>query len=145
MDRNFIESLMAKVQNPAKVCVKFYDNQFYYIESAEGTNDTLDWYAINSSVIEDELEKEGYTWYYVFETASEQSPVIYMFFGKGLSKETLEEELNDAEKSLPENRQVFIEDASFSTIDVDQYDNSISVLEEELCRKASEVFTTYKA
>ena len=145
MDRNFLESLMAKVQNPAKVCVKFYDNQFYYIESAEGTNNTLDWYAINSSVIEDELEKEGYTWYYVFETAPEQSPVIYMFFGKGLSRETLEEELNDAEKSLPENRQVFIEDASFSTIDVDQYDNSISVLEEELCRKAYEVFTTYKA
>ena len=51
MDRNFLESLMAKVQNPAKVCVKFYDNQFYYIESAEGTNNTLDWYAINSSVM----------------------------------------------------------------------------------------------
>lgn len=145
MDRNFLESLMAKVQNPAKVCVKFYDNQFYYIESAEGTNNTLDWYAINSSVIEDELEKEGYTWYYVFETAPEQSPVIYMFFGKELSWETLEEVLNDIEKSLPEDREVFIENASFSTIDVDQYDNSISVLEEELCRKAYEVFTTYKA
>ena len=145
MDRNFLESLMAKVQNPARVCVKFYDNQFYYIESAEGTNNTLDWYAINSSVIEDELEKEGYTWYYVFETASEQSPVIYMFFGKELSRETLEEVLSDIEESIPEDRQVFIEDAAFSTIDVDQYDNSISVLEEELCRKASEVFRTYKA
>ena len=126
MDRNFLESLMAKVQNPAKVCVKFYDNQFYYIESAEGTNNTLDWYAINSSVIEDE-------------------PVIYMFFGKGLSWETLEVVLNDIEKSLPEDREVFIENASFSTIDVDEYDNSISVLEEELYRKASEVFRTYKA
>ena len=145
MDRNFLESLMAKVQNPAKVCVKFYDHKFYYIESAEGTNNTLDWYAINSSVIEDELKKEGYTWYYVFEKAPEQSPVIYMFFGKELSWETLEEVLNDIEKSLPEDREVFIENASFSTIDVDQYDNSISVLEEELCRKAYEVFTTYKA
>ena len=145
MDRNFIESLMAKVQNPAKVCVKFYDHKFYYIESAEGTNDTLDWYAINSSVIEDELEKAGYNWYYVFETAPEQSPVIYMFFGKELSWETLEEVLNDIEKSLPEDREVFIENASFSTIDVDEYDNSISVLEEELYRKASEVFRTYKA
>ena len=145
MDRNFLESLMAKVQNPARVCVKFYDNQFYYIESAEGTNNTSDWYAINSSVIEDELKKEGYTWYYVFETASEQSPVIYMFFGKGLSRETLEEVLSDIEESIPEDRQVFIEDAAFSTIDVDQYDNSISVLEEDLCRKAYEVFTTHKA
>jgi hypothetical protein len=53
--------------------------------------------------------------------------------------------LNDIEKSLPEDREVFIENASFSTIDVDEYDNSISVLEEELCRKAYEVFTTYKA
>ena len=136
---------MAKVQNPARVCVKFYDHKFYYIESAEGTNNTSDWYAINSSVIEDELKKEGYTWYYVFETASEQSPVIYMFFGKGLSKETLEEVLNDIEESMPEDRKVFIEDAAFSTIDVDQYDNSISVLEEELYRKAYEVFTTHKA
>lgn len=145
MDKIILESLMAKVQNPAKVCVKFYDNKFYYIESAEGINDTLDWYAINSSVIEDELEKAGYNWYYVFETAPEQSPVIYMFFGKELSWETLEEVLNDIEKSLPEDREVFIENASFSTIDVDEYDNSISVLEEELYRKASEVFRTYKA
>ena len=145
MYKIILESLMAKVQNPAKVCMKFYDHKFYYIESAEGTNDTLDWYAINSSVIEEELENAGYNWYYVFETTPEQSPFIYLFFGKGLSRETLEEELNDAEKSLPENRQVFIEDASFSTIDVDQYDNSISVLEEELYRKASEVFRTYKA
>ena len=126
MDRNFLESLMAKVQNPARVCVKFYDNQFYYIESAEGTNNTSDWYAINSSVIEDELKKEGYTWYYVFETASEQSPVIYMFFGKGLSRETLEEVLSDIEESIPEDRQVFIEDAAFSTIDVKHYFGNVT-------------------
>ena len=145
MDRVFLESLMTKVKNPARVCVKFYDHKYYYIESVERTNDTLGWYTINGNVVEEELEKEGYSWIYVFETASKQSPIIYMFFGKGLSKEYLEEEFKDIEESLPEGRQIYFEEASFSEIDVDQYDNSITVLEKELYKKASEVFRVYEA
>ena len=60
MDRIFLESLMSKVQNPARVCVKFYDHKYYYIESVEQTNDTLGWYAINGNVVEEELEKKDY-------------------------------------------------------------------------------------
>lgn len=144
MDRVFLESLMSKVQNPARVCVKFYDHKFYYIESVERTNDTLGWYTINGNIVERELEKEGYSWIYVFETAPKQSPIIYMFFGKGLSKEAIEEEFKDIEESLPEGRQIYFEDKSFSEIDVDEYDDSISVFEQELYRKASEVFRVYE-
>lgn len=42
-----------------------------------------------------------------------------MFFGKGLSKENLEKEFKDIEDSMPEGRQIFFEDKSFSSIDVD--------------------------
>lgn len=136
---------MSKVKNPARVCVKFYDRKYYYIESVERTNDTLGWYTINSNVVEEELEKEGYSWCYVFETAPEQSPIIYMWFAEGLTKENLERELDDVKDSLPEGRQIFFEDAPFSSIDVDQYDNSMTVLEQELYRKASEVFRVYEA
>ena len=144
MDRSFLESLMSKVQNPARVCVKWYDHKFYYIESAERTNDTLGWYTINSNVVEEELEKEGYSWCYVFETAPEQSPIIYMWFAKGLTKDDLKIEFDDVNESLPEGRQIFFEDGPFSAIDVDQYDNSMTVLEQELFRKASEVFRVYE-
>lgn len=136
---------MSKVKNPARVCVKFYDCKYYYIESVERTNDTLGWYTINSNVVEEELEKEGYSWCYVFETAPEQSPIIYMWFAERLTKENLERELDDVKDSLPEGRQIFFEDAPFSSIDVDQYDNSMTVLEQELYRKASEVFRVYEA
>ncbi len=145
MDRVFLESLMSKVKNPARVCVKFYDHKFYYIESIEGTNDTLGWYTINGNVLEEELEKEGYSWIYVFETAPKQNPFIYMFFGKGLTKDYLEEEFKDIEESQPEGRQIFFEEASFSEIDVDQYDNSITFIEKELYKKASDVFKVYEA
>ena len=145
MDRSFLESLMSKVKNPARVCVKFYDCKYYYIESVERTNDTLGWYTINSNVVEEELEKEGYSWCYVFETAPEQSPIIYMWFAKGLTKDDLEREFDDVNESLPEGRQIFFEDGPFSAIDVDQYDNSMTVLEQELFRKASEVCRVYEA
>lgn len=144
MDRSFLESLMSKVENPARVCVKFYDRKFYYFESAERINDTLGWYHINSNVIEKTLQEGGYSWCYVFETASEQSPIIYMFFAKGLLKETLEREFEDVEDSLPEGRSLHFEDGPFSAIDVDQYDDSLSIFEQELYRKASEVFRVYE-
>jgi len=144
MNRSFLELLMSKVQNPARVCIKLYDRKFYFIESAERTNDTLDWYTINGNVVEEELEKEGFSWCYVFETAPKQSPIIYMWFAKGLTKEKLKEEFDYVKDSLPEGRHLFFEDNSFSTIDVDQYDNSITFLEKELYRKASEVFRVYE-
>ena len=144
MDRNFLESLMSKVQNPARVCIKWYDHKYYYIESEERTNDTLGWYHINSKVVEDALEENGYSWCYVFETAPEQSPIIYMFFAKGLTRDALEKEFRDMEESLPEGRNLYFEEEAFSAIDVDQYDNSISVFEQELFRKASEVFRVYE-
>ena len=144
MDRSFLESLFAKVQNPARVCVKCYDNKYYYVESEERTNDTLDWYHLNSRMVEEELAKDGYAWCYVFETAPGQSPVIYMFFAKGLTKEALAGEFGEIVETLPEGRNLYFEDKPFSAIDVEQYDNSMTEFEQELSAKASEVFRVYE-
>ena len=144
MDRFFLESLFSKVQNPSRVCVKWYDRKYYYVESEKRTNDTLGWYHINSKLVEEALEENGYSWCYVFETAPEQIPIIYMFFAIGLTKEALVEEFGDMQESLPEGRNLYFEDARFSEIDVDQYDNSMTVLEQELFRKSSEVLRVYE-
>lgn len=144
MDRSFLESLFSKVQNPSRVCVKWYDRKYYYVESEKRTNDTLGWYHINSKLVEEALEENGYSWCYVFETAPEQIPIIYMFFAIGLTKEALVEEFGDMQESLPEGRNLYFEDARFSEIDVDQYDNSMTVLEQELFRKSSEVLRVYE-
>lgn len=144
MDRGFLESLMSKVQNPTRVCVNWYDHRFYYIESVEGTNDTMGWYQINSKVVEAALEEKGFSWCYAFDTAPEQCPIIYMFFGNGVTQEFLEKELEDIRESMPEGRSLYFEAAPFSSIDIDQYDNSMTVLEQELFKKACEVFRVYE-
>jgi len=144
MDRSFLESLFAGLQNPARVCVKWYDNKYYYVESEKQTNDTLDWYDLNSNQVEEGLAKGGYSWCYVFETAPGQSPVIYMFFAKGLTKEALAGELGEIAESLPEDRNLFFEDKPFSAIDVEQYDNSVTAFEQELSKRARDVFRVYE-
>ena len=144
MDKLFIESLFSKLKNPARVCVKLFDNRYFVIASADNTNDTMGWFHINSNMVEDAVLKEGATWCYLFETAPKHTPCIYMFVGKGLSKEKLEEELREIRETLPEGRNFYYEDGSFSSIDVDQYDDSASVLEKELTRVAGDVFKVYE-
>ena len=67
-----------------------------------------------------------------------------MFIGEGLSKEYIIEELKETTKTLPDDRNLYYEDVPFSSIDIDKYDNSITVFEQELTRKASDVFRVYE-
>lgn len=145
MDKIFFESMLSKVEKPERVVVRLYENKYSVIVSAENTNDTLGWFHINCNVIEGYLQERGYSWCYLFETAPKQSPCIYMFIGEKLSKEFLEDDLKDEIESLPEGRNFYIEAAPFASIDVDQYDDSISELETELYNKASEVFKVYES
>lgn len=145
MDKKFLESLLSKVKNPARVCINDYSQKYYGLISAENTNDTLGWFHINSNVVEEELQKRGFSWCYVFETAPKQSPMIYMFFGKGLSKELLGEDFKDIENSLPKGRSIYYEEQPFRKIDIDRYDDSITELEKELHSKASDIFRVYEA
>ena len=46
--------------------------------------------------------------------------------------------------AIGEGRKLYFEDDSFSSIDVDRYDNSLSELERELKNKVSDVFVVYK-
>ena len=144
MNLSFIESLLDKVVKPDRVEIKLLDRKFLLIQSAENTNDTIGWFHINSRALENEFEANNLSWCYVFETAPKQAPCIYMFAGENLSKEEIKAFLEDGEETLPEGREIYYEDISFSAIDVDQYDNSRTVLEQELFRKASEVFRVYE-
>ena len=144
MNLSFIESLLDKVVKPDRVEIKLLDRKFLLIQSAENTNDTIGWFHINSQALENEFEANNLSWCYVFETAPKQAPCIYMFAGENLSKEEIKAFLVDGEETLPEGREIYYEDISFSAIDVDQYDNSRTVLEQELFRKASEVFKVYE-
>ena len=144
MNLSFIESLLDKVVKPDRVEIKLLDRKYLLIQSAENTNDTIGWFHINSQALENEFEANNLSWCYVFETAPKQAPCIYMFAGENLSKEEIKAFLEDGESTIPEGREISYEDISFSAIDVDQYDNSMTVLEQELFRKASEVFRVYE-
>lgn len=145
MDKKLFESILSKLQSPERVKVLFIENQYVCIVSADNTNDTFDWFHINSDLLEDGLKKVGLNWCYLFETAPRLTSCIYMFVGKGLTKDFVETETRVMIENCPENRKFYLEDGAFSSIDTDLYDNSISELEEELIRKASDVFRVYKA
>lgn len=144
MNLSFIESLLDKVAKPDRVEIKLLDRKYLLIQSAENTNDTIGWFHINSRALENEFEANNLSWCYVFETAPKQAPCIYMFAGENLSKEEIKSFLEDGESTIPEGRDIYYEDVPFSWIDIDQYDNSMTVLEQELFRKASEVYRVYE-
>ena len=132
------------IANPGRIVCKIYDKKYLLIESAEQTNDTIGWYAINSKAIEKCLQENNLLWCYVIETAPKSQPFIYMFIGEDISKEYLENEMKEAAESIPEGRNYYFEEGSFDSIDIDQYDDSKTYLEQELFRKASEVFRVYE-
>jgi len=132
------------IANPDRIVCKIYDSKYLLIESAEQTNDTIGWYVINSKAIEERLQANNLQWCYVIETAPKSQPFIYMFIGKDISREYLENEMKEAAESIPEGRNYYIEDGSFDSIDIDQYDDSKTFLEQELFRKASDVLRVYE-
>ena len=132
------------IANPGRIVCKIYDKKYLLIESAEQTNDTIGWYVINSKAIEKCLRANNLLWCYVIETAPKSQPFIYMFIGEDISREYLENEMKEAAESIPEDRNYYFEEGSFDSIDIDQYDDSKTYLEQELFRKASEVFRVYE-
>ena len=144
MEKKFFESLLSRLIAPEKVVVKFINSKCAFIDSIDSMNDSYDWYYVNSKLIEETLLKKGLAWCYMFETAPNKFPCIYMFIGEGLSKEYIIEELKETTKTLPDDRNLYYEDVPFSSIDIDKYDNSITEFEQELTRKASDVFRVYE-
>ena len=145
MNKSLFESIISKLKNPERVKVFFIENKYACILSADNTNDTFDWFHINSNLLEEELQKVGLAWCYLFETAPSSTPFIYMFVGENLTKEFVENETEEMINKCPEDKEFYLEDGSFSSIDADQYDRSFSKLEQEFARRASDVFRVYKA
>ena len=143
MDKKFFSSLLLKVKSPERVAVNFVEDKYAFIASAENTNDTSDWFCINSNVIEEYLKKNNLSWCYVIEAAPKKSPCIYMFIGEGMTKEYIVEELKDGMRIIPKDIHLYFEENTFSSINIEDYDNSISEFEKILIRKASDVLRVY--
>lgn len=141
MEKDTIKTILSKLVNPERVHVLWAAEGLYaVIESAENTNDTLGWFRHNSNNLEEGLEVAGLSWCYVFETAPNNPPLIYMYIGDDITKDFVMNEISDAIDCLPEGRELHIVDDSFSTLDADQYDNSITEMEKVAVRYASDVF-----
>ena len=147
MEKNFFEFLLSRLIAPEKVVIRVIDSKCAFIDSIDSMNDSYDWFYVNSNLIEEALQKKGLAWCYMFETAPNKFPCIYMFIGEGLSKEyaiNVMNELKEITNTLPDDRNLYYEDVPFSSIDIDKYDNSITEFEQELTRKASDVFRVYE-
>lgn len=145
MDKNSILSLIEETANPGRVIIQVFSDQTFMISSKENTNDTFGWFHINSERLEEAFIKMNLSWCYVIETAPKQKPCIYMFVGEGLTKDYVINENRIAVATLPEDRGLFFEKKPFSLIDMDKYDNSITELEKELRKVASNVLEVYEA
>lgn len=144
MKKDFIENLISGLRNPGRVLFAPISEELVYIGSAENTNDTLDWFYVNSMAIEEALQKEGLTWCYLFETAPSSAPLVYMFIGKNITEADVRNIFEDSIDELPEDRELYYELKPFQSIDIDNYDHSITDLEKVATRYASDVFRVYE-
>ena len=144
MDKSFWSKILSSLSSVDRIAVRSFDDKYYGIYSLENTNDTYDWFQMNSQKLEAALQVNGFSWCYLIETAPSASPFIYLFTGPNMTKEYIEKEIASLSTDVPEDRNIYFKDCSFSQIDIDRYDNSISALEEELLRKASDVFKVYE-
>lgn len=108
----------------------------FFIKSADNTNDTYGWYEVNYKTIERSLCKYGIKFVYVFETSNEErwdtAPIITMFIGKDISRQSVCDSLISSYGYIEEN--VIIHEGSYDCRPFE------SQLYHSLTRKASEHF-----
>ena len=144
MDKALFESMLSLVKNPGRVEIKEIENLYCVIQSAENTNDTLGWFYINNKIVENVLQEKGLKWCYVFEKTPKNYPFVYMFVGEGITRDFVENEISGMKKNLPKGRELYVEEGSFASINLDKYNKSKSVFEYELRKYASNVFEVYE-
>ncbi len=144
MNRDFFASLFTRVQTPDRIAIRFVNDQYAYIESVDKDKDLVDWFCVNSNILEESLNEHNLSWCYLIETVPNERPDVYMLIGHDMTKEFVAEELKDSFNNLPENKQIYIKETPFSSIEIDDYDNSISEFDREFMRKASDVFKVYE-
>lgn len=145
MDKENIFKLIGDTENPERVLFGFFDDGTLYIQSSENTNDTWGWYHINSERLEKGFVEMGLSWCYIFETVPRQKPFIYMFVGELVTKEYAIKESRVAIETLAKDRELYFENKSFSLIDKDKYDKSITELERMIRKASSDIIEVYEA
>ena len=145
MDTKQIYKLIGDTENPERVLFGFFDDGTLYIQSSENTNDTWGWYHINSERLEKGFVEMGLSWCYIFETAPRQKPCIYMLVGELVTKEYAIKESRVAIETLAKDRELYFENKSFSLIDKDKYDKSITELERVIRSASINIIEVYEA
>lgn len=108
--------------------------------SSENTNNTVDWFKVNASILEDGIKKMNRQWLYIIETCPDRRPFIYMFIFSLGEPKTLSQEIAEIKKTLPTDRQMVMTNTPFEMCEIDKYDNTpVPLLHQLLTEKASDV------
>jgi hypothetical protein len=145
MDKKQLQELLDNTENSNRVIFELLCDGTLRIKSKNNTNDTWGWFHINSEMLEDAFRKMNLSWCYIFETAPQHKPIIYLLAGETMTREYAIKDNRVEVEMLPEGREMFFEAKPFSLIDKDKYDNSLTELEKLLRKSASDVIEVYEA
>ena len=134
--QQIVINVMKKTQNPGRIKVGLcVDRNFCGIFSRKGTNDTSDWYMVNSPMIESEIKKAGLSWYYLFETIKGDYPGVTMIIGENINAQTGRDLMTELLGYIPDNDH--FDDGTYKDV-CDNY-REISALERVLTQESSTV------
>lgn len=138
MTHEVFDKITEGLKNPSRIKIVTCED-YDFLMSAENTNDTMDWFKINASKLEENLVFEGLTYIYVIETVPNNRPFIYMFIGEFITKFFVKEIVDRLMTDAPEGREAIIHRGHFTGVDIDKYDGSRSVLQDLFTMKAADV------
>lgn len=125
--------------NPERVKVAVTP-EYDLLLSAENTNDTMEWFKINSESLESNLRHQKLKWAYAIETCPDNQPFIYMLISPNMSTWKANKLILRAKNTLPEDRSIFASEGPFKAFKIDNFDLTPTTLLDELFTKyASDV------
>ena len=138
MTQEQFDKMIEGLVNPSRI--KVYVNEEYdFLMSTENTNDTMEWFKTNAGRLEENLRKMGLKWVYVIETCPNDEPFIYMLISPKMTRNIARELTDRAERTLPEEKKMWVSEGFFRYLDIDDYDNTPTTLTGLLTQYASMV------
>ena len=139
MKKEFYEKILLQLSNPSRVQVCFMKG-YEVIMSRGNTNDTVDWFYVNSDSLEKFLVDNGMSWCYLLEKAKGLDANIYLFIGEKLCYDDMLSYKEDYFKDNNKCLEFFIELKPFKEISQCKYEHESSAVEEALYNHADNVF-----
>jgi len=136
-EEKYIE-ILKQLENPSRVEVMLIDG-YDVIMSSKNTNDTIDWFRVNSRKLEDYLIKHNQRFFYVLEKDGDYDACIYLYIGQDLTRIDMERLIEDYQKRCPVGLKYFLENSHFNSIEKSKYERKKTTLEQILLQKSSDV------